>query len=42
MFERYEQKGWTEDLARDVRGAMIPEMIKMTALGWLAGVCKGE
>ncbi len=38
MFERYEKKGWTERLARDVRKVMIPEMAKMIALGWIAGI----
>ena len=42
MFERYEQNGWTEDLARNVRHVMIPEMVKMITLGWLAGIYKGE
>ncbi|MDR1032495.1 MAG: hypothetical protein LBL84_00595 [Candidatus Nomurabacteria bacterium] len=42
MFERYEQKSWTEDLARDVRHVMVPEMVKMITLGWLAGIYKGE
>ncbi|MDR0591478.1 MAG: hypothetical protein LBG75_02925 [Candidatus Nomurabacteria bacterium] len=42
MFERYEKKGWTEELARDVKKVMIPEMIKMISLGWLAGVYGGE
>ncbi|MDR0397879.1 MAG: hypothetical protein LBH36_01695 [Candidatus Nomurabacteria bacterium] len=42
MFERYERDGWTEALAHDVRDVMVPEMIKMISLGWLAGIYKGE
>jgi hypothetical protein len=42
MFKRYEKSGWTEDLARDVRDVMVPEMVKMVTLGWLAGIYKGE
>jgi hypothetical protein len=37
MYERYEAKAWTEDLARDVRTVLLPEMVQMITLGWLAG-----
>lgn len=38
MFERYEHSGWTNDLVDDVRNVLIPECVKMIALGWLSAL----
>ena len=42
MFERYEKSSWTTDLAADVREQLIPEVIRMVVLSWLAAVYKGK
>ena len=42
MFERYEKSSWTTDLATDVRETLIPEIVRMITLAWLAAVYKGK
>jgi hypothetical protein len=42
MFERYEKDSWTPDLADDVREKLIPEVIRMVILAWIAAIYKGR
>jgi hypothetical protein len=42
MFERYVEKGWTTDLAEEVRAKLLPEAVKMVTLGWIQGVYSGD
>jgi hypothetical protein len=42
MFERYVEKGWTTDLAEDVREKLLPEAVKMITLGWIQGIYHGD
>lgn len=42
MFERYCDKGWTGDLAYDVRTELLPKIVKYVSLGWLAGFYCGK
>jgi hypothetical protein len=35
LYERFYKNGWTVDIARDVRGLLLPQIVKTVALAWL-------
>lgn len=35
LYDRFYQNGWTIAIARDVRGLLLPQMIKTVSLAWL-------
>ena len=36
MYDRYQQVGWTPQLARQVRTRLVPNVVRMVALAWYA------
>lgn len=35
LYERFYRQGWTVKLARDVKGLLLPQLVKMVTLAWL-------
>lgn len=42
MYEEFSQKGWTRRLARVTKNKLIPEIVRMVMLAWLAAVKEAE
>ena len=42
MYEEFIKKGWTRKLARDTKNVLVPEIIHMVMLGWMAAVRQAE
>jgi len=39
LYRRFYQKGWTPQLARDVRREMAPRMVQIVTLAWYSALC---
>ena len=38
MYEEFSQKGWTRHLASETKNTLVPEIIRVVMLGWLAAI----
>lgn len=42
MYEEFSKKGWTRHLARETKDVLVPEIVRVVMLGWLAAILKAE
>ena len=42
MYERFQEKGWTRQLARETRDYLVPLIVKIVILGWYEALSKAQ
>lgn len=42
MYEEFIQKGWTRHIANETKNVLVPEIIRMVMLGWMAAIVSTE